>query len=79
MTHDFLGGIRTNLGQYAKNKMMVKFPWVKKKASKKGVRSSKVARTDTSTNDVSQSRLSDESDIILTKFGPEESTQDENK
>ena len=39
----------------------------------------KVARTDTSTNDVSQIRLSDELDILLKKFGPEESTQYETK
>ena len=54
---------------------MVKFPWGNKTASKKGVIISKVARTDTSTNYVSQIRLSDESDILSTSFGPVESTQ----
>ena len=70
MTHDLWEEIGTYLGQHANNKTMVKFPWGKMKASKKGVMSRKVARTDTSTKDVSQSRLSDESDILLKKFGP---------
>ena len=60
MTHDFLEEIGTSLGQHAKNKMMVKFHRGKKTASKKGAMSRKVARTDTSTKDVSQIRLSDE-------------------
>ena len=60
MTHDFRGEIGTHLGQQAKNKMMVKFPQGKKTASKKGVMSRKIDRTDTSTKDVSQIRLSDE-------------------
>ena len=58
---------------------MVKFPWGKKIASKKGVMSRKVARTATSTKDVSQSRLSDELYIPLTTFGPAERYQDETK
>ena len=41
--------------------------------------SRKVARTDTSTKDVSQIRLSDESGILLTTFVPAESTMDETK
>ena len=79
MTHDLWGGFGTYLGQHANNKKMVKFPRGKKTALKKGVISKKVARTDTSTKDVSQSRLSDESDILLTTFGPAESTQDKTK
>ena len=69
-THDLWEGIGSYQGQHAKNKTMVKFPWGKKTASKKGVISSKVARTDTSTRDVYQSRLSDELDILLKTFGP---------
>ena len=41
--------------------------------------SSRVSRTATSTNDVSQSRLSNYLDILLTTFRPSESTQDETK
>ena len=41
--------------------------------------SRKVARTATSTKDVSQSRLSDELYIPLTTFGPAERYQDETK
>ena len=70
MNHYFWGKFGTYLGQHAKNKTMVKFPWGKKTASKKGVMSRKVARTDTSTRDVYQSRLSDELDILLKTFGP---------
>ena len=75
MTHVFWGEIGTHLVQQAKNKMILKFSWGKKTASKKVVMSRKVARTDTSTKDVSQSCLSDKSDILLTTFGPSESTQ----
>ena len=39
----------------------------------------KVGRTSTSTKDVSQSRLGNEQDRFLIKFGPEESTQDKTK
>ena len=79
MTHDFWGKFGTYLGQNAKNKAMVKFPWGKKIASKKGVMSRKVARTATSTKDVSQSRWSNESDIFSKIFGPVERTQVEIK
>ena len=79
MTHAFWGEIGTYLGQHAKNKTMVKFPRGKKTASKKGVISRQVSRTANSTKDVSQSRLSNESDILLTTFVPAESTQDKNK
>ena len=41
--------------------------------------SRKVFSTGISTNDVSQSRLSAESDILLTIFGPAEIPQDETK
>ena len=41
--------------------------------------SRKVARTSNSTNDVYQGPLSDEWDILLTTFGPEESTHDKTK
>ena len=58
---------------------MVKFPWGKKTASKKGDMSRKVARTATLTKDISQIRLSDELDILLATFGPSEITQDETK
>ena len=58
---------------------MVKFPWGNKTASNKGVGSSKVASTVTSSNNVSQSCLSNESDILLKNFGPAEITQDETK
>ena len=64
------------LGQHAKNKMMVKFPRDKKTNSKKGDMSRKVARTATSTKDVSQIRLSDKSYTILTTFGPSEINHD---
>ena len=47
---------------------MVKFPRVKKIASKKGDMSRKGASTATSTKDVSQIRLSDELDILLSAF-----------
>ena len=70
MTHDFLEVIGTYLGQHDKNKIMVKFPWGNKTATKKGVMSRKVARTDTSTKDVYRSRLSYELDIIMTTFVP---------
>ena len=79
MTHDFWGKFGTYLGQLANNKTIVKFPGGKKTASKKGVMIRKVSSTDTSTNYVSQSRLSDKSDIILKIFGPEEINQDETK
>ena len=79
MTHDFWGGFGTYMCQHVKNKTMVKFSWGNKTASNKGVRSSKVASTVTSSNNVSQSCLSNESDILLTKFGPGKSTQDEAK
>ena len=68
MTHHFWGEIGTYLGQHAKNKTMVKFPRGKEIASKKDVMSRKLSRTDTSTNDVSQSCLGDELDILLTTF-----------
>ena len=75
-----LGGkFGTYLGQHAKNKTMAKFPRGNKTISKKGVVSRKVARTDNSTKDVSQSRLIDESDILLATFGSAESTQDKTK
>ena len=79
MTHDFWGEFGTYLGHNANNKYMVKFPWGNKTTSMKGDMSRKLARTDTSTKDVSQSRLSDESDILLTTFRPAESTQDKTK
>ena len=41
--------------------------------------SMKLASTDTSKNDVSQSLTRNESDILLTKFVPEERTQDDSK
>ena len=71
----FGGEIGTYLGQHAKNKTMVKFPRGKKTDLKKGVMSSKVARTYPSTKDVSKIRSSDELNIMLTTFGPSESTQ----
>ena len=61
----FLGEFGNYLGQNANNKTAVKVPPGNKTASKKGVMSRKLARTDTSTKYVSQSRLSNESDIIL--------------
>ena len=66
MTHYFGEKFGTYLGQYEKNKIMVKFPWGNKTASKKGAMIRKVARTATSTKDVSQSRLGDELDILYT-------------
>ena len=77
MTNGFWGNFGTYLGQYAKNKTMVKFPWGNKTTSNKGGMGMKVASTDTSAKDVSQIRLSDDLDILLTTFGPAESTQDE--
>ena len=59
MTHYFWEGCGTYLGQHAKNKTMVKFHRGNKTASNKSVMTRKVARTDTSTNDVSQSCLGD--------------------
>ena len=79
MTHDFWGKFGTYLGHHAKNKATVNFPRGKKIASKKGVMSRKVARTSTSTKDVSQIRLSDESYIPLTTFVLAERNQDETK
>ena len=79
MNHYFWGEIGTYLGQHARNKTMAKFPQGKETASKKGVMSRKVARTYTSTKDVSQIRLSDELDILLTTFEPSEITQDKTK
>ena len=79
MTNYLWGRFGTYLVQHAKNKTMVKFPRGKKTASKKGVISRKVARTDTSTKDVSQSRLSDGSGILLTTFGPSEITREKPK
>ena len=79
MTHYFWGEFGTYLGQHAKNKNMVEFPRGKKIASKKGDTSQKVARTATSTKDLSQSRLTDESDILLKTFGPSKSNQDKTK
>ena len=79
MTDDFWGKLGTYLGQHAKNKTVVKFPRGKKTASKKSVMSRKVSRTATSTKDVSQSRLGDESDILFTAFVPAESTNDKTK
>ena len=58
---------------------MVKFPHDKKTTSEKCDMSSKVARTTNSTKGVSQIRVSDELDILLTTFGPAESTQDKTK
>ena len=69
-TYNFGGEIGTYMGQNVKNKTMVKFLRGKKTASKKGVMSRKLARTATSTNDVSQSPLSNELDILLKTFGP---------
>ena len=79
MTHEFWRKFGTYLGQHTKNKMTVKFPRVKKAASKKGVMSSKVARTATSNKDVSKICLINESDILLKTFGPAEINQDEIK
>ena len=70
MTHYLGVKFGTYLGQNANNKTMVNFHPGKKTDSKKGVMRTKVARTDTSTNDVSQIFLSDEVDILLTTFGP---------
>ena len=67
------------MGKHARNKMMVNFSQDKNTASKKAVTSRKVSMTSTSTNYISQSRSSNESYILLTIFGPEESTQDESK
>ena len=74
MTHDLWGKFVIYLAQHANNKTMVKFPRVNNIASKKGFMFRKVAGTDTSTKDVSQIRLSDELDILLTTFGPAEIT-----
>ena len=79
MTHDFWGKFGTYLGRHARNKTVVKFPRVKKIASKKGDMSRKGASTATSTKDVSQIRLSDESYIPLTTFVLAERNQDETK
>ena len=69
-----LGKIGTYLSQHAKDKTMVKFPRGKKTASEKGIMSRKVARNATSSKDVSQIRLNDESYILLKVFGPAEIT-----
>ena len=79
MTHDVWREYGTYLGQHANNKTVVKFRRGKNTASKKGVMISKVSNTATSTKDVSQSRLSNESDILLITFGPSERTQYQNK
>ena len=56
MNHKFWGGFETYLGQYIRNKMMVKFPEGEKASAKNAVAlSRKVYRTSTSTKDVSKS------------------------
>ena len=57
----------------------MKFPQGNTKASGKAVMSSKVARTATSNNNVSQIRSSNESDTLLTTFGLSETTLHEIK
>ena len=58
---------------------MVKFPQNKKTALKKAAISRKSVRTDTSTKDVSQSRLRNGSDMLLKTLGPAEITQEKTK
>ena len=67
------------MGKHARNKTMVEFPRGNRVASNKDFISIKVAGTATLTNYLSQIRLSNESDILLTTFGPAEITQDEIK
>ena len=70
MNHYFWGKFGTYLGQHAKNKTMVKFPWGNKTTSKKDDMSRKLARTTTSIKDGSQ---------IRSTFGSAESTHDKTK
>ena len=79
MTHYFWGEFGTYMGRHTKNKTIMNFLQGKRIASKKHVMSSKVASTSNSTKDLSQSRLSNELDILLITFGPAESTQDETR
>ena len=58
---------------------MVNFPRDKKTASKKVDMSRKAERTDTSTKDVSQSRLRNGLDMLLKTLGPAEITQEKTK
>ena len=73
------GGGSTYMGKHASNKTMVKFPLDKNTDSKKSIINSKVVRADTSTKYVSQSRSSNESNILLSTFGTLERTRDESK
>ena len=58
MYRKFWGGFATYMGKNENNKTGVKFPRGKKTYSKKYVMSRKVARTDTSNKDVTQSHSS---------------------
>ena len=67
------------MGKHARNKNMMDFPRRNIKSSEKAVISRKLARTDTSTKNLSQIRPSNKSYILLTTFGPEARTQNESK
>ena len=69
MSHNYWGGFDTYMGKNTRNKTRYKFPQVQKTASKKAVMSRKVASTVTSKKDVTQICSSNESDILLKKFG----------
>ena len=79
MSHPFWGGFATYMGNFTSNKTMVQFNQGKKILSKKAVISRKVASTATSTKVVYQIRSCNESDRLLTTFGPAENTRDEIK
>ena len=70
----------TYLGQYARNKTIVKLLRGNKESSKKAdFMSNELSITSTSAKDVSQIRVCDESYVFSTYFGPVEITQDEIK
>ena len=75
----FWGGFATYMDKNTRNKTMVDYSQGKITSLKKDATRRKITRTDTSTNDVSQSLPIHESDIFLTTFVPEERTQDESK
>ena len=78
MSHIFGGGFASYMGEHAKINDG-EFSSRQDESFKNSVMSRKVARTSTSTSMISQIRSSNESDILLTKFGPSEITQDEIK
>ena len=68
MSHGFWGGFGTYMGNHEINKTVVNFPQGNNTAPNASLMSIKVARTTTSTNDVSQINSSNESYMFSTTF-----------